>query len=231
MTHAHHRTVLPLGLTLAALSINACGGLPFPISLAPVATIFSGQVENGTNADPLPTTVTIVGSNLSGATLDFGGDGSGTDLSINSAGTVLTVTAPPNLPGRRPVIVSTAYGKVNAGVYTFRQPTPRPIVYLLTAYPTSGPFTGGTTVTLAFDGNLTYNPADPPGFTLPDVYFGAVKATGVTAPVPIPGNADRYTLTAVAPAGTGFVDITLKCPVASCYTFSTTDSVPFQYVP
>lgn len=228
---AHPHLPSLLGLTLMTLAA-ACGGGPAaPASLVPTATIFSGQVENGTNVSPLPTTVTLVGTNLQGATLDFGGEGPGTGLSINAAGTVLTVVAPPNLPGRRPVIVSTAYGKVNAGVYTFRQPTPRPTVYLLTAYPTGGPTAGGAIVTLAFDGNLTYNPADPPGFTLPDVYFGAVQATGVTAPVPIPGGVQQYAITAVAPAGSGFMDITLKCPVASCYTFSTTNAVPFQYVP
>ncbi|PNY81814.1 hypothetical protein [Deinococcus koreensis] len=228
---AHHRIARPLGLTLMTLAVSACGGLPLPLSPVPTATIFSGQVENGTNANPLPTTVTIVGTNLQGATLDFGGEGPGTALNINSAGTVLTVTAPPNRAGRRPVIVSTPNGKVNAGVYTFRQPTPRPTVYLLTAYPTSGLITGGTTVTLAFDGNLTYNPATPAGFTLPDVYFGAARATSVTPPVQILSGEERYTITAVAPAGTGFVDVTLRCPVASCYTFSTTNSVPFRYVP
>ncbi|QFP77772.1 IPT/TIG domain-containing protein [Deinococcus sp. AJ005] len=223
------------GLTLLTLAITACGGpvTPPPASLVPTATITSGATENGTNANPLPTTVTITGTNLLGATLDFGGTGPGTNLVINAAGTMLTVTAPPNLPGRRPVVVTTPNGKVNAGTYTFRQPTPRPNVYLLSASPTSGPAVGGTTVTLAFDGNLTYNPGDPAGFTLPNVYFGAVQATGVTAPVLAigPGPTEKYTITAVAPAGSGFADITLKCPVASCYTFSTTNSVPFQYLP
>src|SRR6476469_4452876 len=120
MTAHHRRPRLP-GQALLTLAITACGGgLPTPSSLVPTATIFSGQVENGTNANPLPTTVTIVGTNLQGATLDFGGEGPGTALNINAAGTVLTVVAPPNLPGRRPVIVRTPYGKVNAGVYTFR---------------------------------------------------------------------------------------------------------------
>lgn len=232
MLHAHYRTLLPLGLVLA---LAACGGgTPAPTpspSLVPTATITSGQVESGTVGDPQPTTVTIAGTNLQGATVDFGGEGAGTNLTVNAAGTLLTVTAPPNLPGRRPVIVSTPNGKVNAGVFTYLQPSPRPIVYLLTATPTSGPAAGGTTVTLTFDGDLFYNPADPPEFTLPDVYFGTVKATGVTAPVVRPGEPEGYTITVTAPAGTGFVDITIKCPVASCYTFSTTNSVPFQYVP
>lgn len=224
-----------LGLTLLTLAITACGGPTPPpaTSLVPTGTITSGNTENGTFGAPLPTTVTITGTNLQGATLDFGGEGPGTALSINAAGTVLTVVAPPNQAGRRPVIVSTPNGKVNAGVYTFIQSAPRPQVYLLSAVPTGGPVAGGTTVTLAFDGNLTYNPVDPAGFTLPDVYFGAVRATGVTAPVLAvgPGPTEKYTMTAVAPAGSGFANITLKCPVASCYTFSTTNAVPFQYLP
>lgn len=224
-----------LGLTVLTLALAACGDLPITSnpSLLPTASITSGAMEKGTNEAPEPTTVTITGTNLQGATLDFGGEGPGTDLSINPAGTVLTVTAPPNQAGRRPVIVSTPHGKVNAGVYTFRQPTPRPNVYLLKVSPASGPAAGGTVVTLAFDGDLTYNPADPPGFTIPDVYFGAVKASGVTAQVPNPGPgpADQNTITAIAPAGSGFVDITLKCPVATCYTFSTTNAVPYHYLP
>ncbi len=224
-----------LGLTLMTLTLIACGGppnTPGP-SLVPTATITSGAMEKGTNQDPEPTTVTISGTNLQGATLDFGGEGSGTNLNINAAGTVLTVTAPTNRAGRRPVIVSTPNGKVNAGVYTFRQSDVRPNVHLIRVSPTSGPAAGGTVVTLIFDGDLYYNPADPPGFTIPEVYFGSVKATGVTASVPgtDPSSVGQNTVTAVAPAGSGFVDITLKCPVSSCYTFSTTNSVPYHYLP
>ncbi len=242
-----------LCMTLITLATTACGTPPAPmttptpiptptptptptpaptppVSLVPTAIITSGATENGTNADPLPTTVTITGTNLQGATLDFGGEGAGTDLMVNAAGTMLTVTAPPNQPGRRPVIVITPNGKVNAGIFTYRQGDPRPYVRLLSASPINGPAAGGTVVTLAFDGSLTYTPATQEAFTLPEVYFGAVQATGVT-----PFQRDTVnnvnTITAMAPAGSGFADITLKCPVTNCYTFNTTNSVPFHYLP
>ncbi|MFK7602432.1 IPT/TIG domain-containing protein [Deinococcus sp. SM5_A1] len=196
---------------------------PTPVSLVPTGTITAGANENGTNANPLPTTVTITGTNLNGATVTFG-ESAGTDVMVNAAGTMLTVLAPDGLPGRRPVVVTTPNGKVNAGTYTFRQGDPRPYVRLLSASPINGPAAGGTVVTLTFDGSLTYSPAPQEAFTLPDVYFGAVQATGVA--ISSPG-----VLTAVSPTGSGFADITLKCPTSSCYTFSTTNSVPYQYLP
>ena len=67
------------GLSVLTLALVACGNLPVTASpsLLPTATLTAGAMEKGTNESPEPTTVTITGTNLQGATLDFGGEGAG----------------------------------------------------------------------------------------------------------------------------------------------------------
>ncbi|WP_310584617.1 hypothetical protein, partial [Deinococcus sp.] len=90
--------------------------------------------------------------------------------------------------------------------------------------PISGPETGGTIVKLNFIGNYNYSPVEQTYFLVPDVYFGAIKSTNVYI-----DSADK--LNAVSPPGAGFVGVTLRCPLISCYAIGTTEAVPFRYTP
>ena len=152
---------------------------------APVVTGISGNVElldpnrpPGSNLG-MPTTVTITGKNLQGASVNFGYYGAGIDLTINPEGTQLTVVAPGQKLNQTPIIVMTSYGKVNAGVFTYIQSAVRPFMHLLGLSPISGPEIGGTIVKLNFIGNYNYSPVGQTYFLVPDVYFGAIKSTNV----------------------------------------------------
>ena len=146
------------------------------------------------------------------------------DLTINPEGTQLTVVAPGQKLNQTPIIVTTSYGKVNAGVFTYIQSAVRPFMHLLGLSPISGPETGGTIVKLNFIGNYNYSPVGQTYFLVPDVYFGAIKSTNVYI-----DSADK--LNAVSPPGAGFVDVTLRCPLIICYAIGTTEAVPFRYTP
>jgi len=170
----------------------------------------------------LPTTVTITGTNLQNATVTFGTEGPGTNLVVNDNGTQLTVIAPSNRVSQHPIIVSTPYGKVNAGIFYFHQGEFRPFIRLLSITPITGPLAGGTAVKLNYTGDYNYTPASQPYFSVPNVYFGEVKSTNVYLD-------SSGSLIAVSPPGAGFVDVTMRCPLASCYSIGISDAVPFRY--
>jgi len=136
------------------------------------------------------TSVTISGSNLSGASrVSFGG-AAGTITS--DSGNRITVKSPPG-KGAVTVTVTTSGGTATAGKFTYNAPPPpppaRPVVSGVR--PNSGPTGGGTSVTIS-GSNLS-------GAT--GVSFGG-KAGSITA--------DSSTaITATSPSGSGTVDITV----------------------
>ncbi|WP_309571211.1 IPT/TIG domain-containing protein [Deinococcus sp.] len=226
----HHLVRHSLGLTVLSVVLGACGSATSTVPVTatdnrPVVTSISGNMELGDAGSPQPTTVTIVGSHFQKADVAFGLVGPGSDVTVNADGTQITVVAPANDGGRTPIIVSTPNGKVNAGIYTFLQELPRPIIRLLALTPTSGPASGGTTVTFTYDGSLNFSPVPQTPFDVPDVYFGSVKATTVQR--------SGDTITAVSPGGSGFVNVTFRCPVDTCYTLSNgiSEALPFYYSP
>ncbi len=154
----------------------------------PPPTVSSLSPTSGSSAGG--TTVTITGTNLSGATaVKFGANAA--TFSVNSS-TQVTVAAPAGAIGTVDVTVTTAGGTsaTNAGdryVYT-AAPPPVPAVSGLS--PGSGP--AGTLVTIA-GSNFT-------GATA--VSFGAVAASSFAVN-------NSTTITAVVPAGTGTVDVTV----------------------
>lgn len=199
----------------------------------PVVTGISGNVQD---RDPntglgLRNPLTITGQNLQGAAVYFRGL-PGTDVKVSPDGTSLTVLPPveaPGLTGHAAVVVETLGGAANAGVYTYTQGNMRPLVDLLTLSPAEGPASGGTPVTITFDGDVTYSPVEQPYFDVPLVYFGNVQATDVKwGPRDAAG---RRPIIAVAPAGTGWVYVSLKCPISSCYTFSAAGGLVYRYLP
>ncbi|MDQ2831212.1 MAG: IPT/TIG domain-containing protein, partial [Chloroflexota bacterium] len=155
-----------------------------------------------------PTTVVITGANFVAGetTVHFGSvDVAG---AVNADGTVVTATTTGG-SGSVALSVITDGGAADAGAFTYVAP---PTVDSVS--PTSGPATGGTTVTLT-GANFV------PGET--QVFFGGVAATALT------GSLDHSTLTAVAPphAVSDFtaVPITVDAPggqtdAATTYTYA-----------
>jgi len=209
-------------------------------SLRPMVTGLFGNQEfvgppnpNGT-ASFLPAIVTITGSNLQGATVqfgtEFGRDYYGTNVQINSDGTSLTTLAPPSHTGQVPIVVKTKYGSVNAGLFTYVVGFIRPDVHLLSLSPVSGPQAGGTVIKLNAVGDVNYTPSAAPrvDYPIPDVYFGDVKAVSYYD--------SNHVLTTVAPPGTGEVGITLKCPAVdlgnTCPSLQgRSEILPYLYLP
>lgn len=223
--HRHH-----LGLAMLSVVLAACGGATsiVPVTATdnrPVVTSISGNRELSDAGSPQPTTVTIVGSHFEKADVIFGLVGPGGNVTVNAEGTQITVIAPANDGGRTPIIVSTPNGRVNAGIYTFSQELPRPVVRLLALTPTSGAAAGGTTVTFTYDGSLNFSPVPQMPFDVPDVYFGTVRARAVQR--------SGDTITAESPGGHGFVNVTFRCPVDTCYTLNNgiSEALPFFYDP
>src|SRR5208337_2227493 len=137
------------------------------------------------------TTVTITGTNLTGATAVTFGVTAAASFTVNSA-TSITAVSPAEAAGTVDVTVTTAGGtsaKTAADQFTFT--TPGPAVTAVT--PNNGPTTGGTTVTITGT-NLT----------------GATAVTfGVTAAASFTVNS-ATSITAVSPAeAAGTVDVTV----------------------
>jgi IPT/TIG domain len=138
------------------------------------------------------TTVTITGTNFSGATNVFFGT---TAASFNdTSNTSITAVSPPGLSaGPVDVTVTTPGGTsatTPADVFTYLA---RPAVTGLS--PTFGPAPGGTLVTITGTG---FSQSDPVS-----VAFGSNQATGVTV-------VSTTTITALSPPGAGSVDVTVN---------------------
>jgi hypothetical protein len=146
------------------------------------------------------TSVTITGTNFAGfLTVQFGT--TATTFTVNSD-TQLTAVAPAGTAGAVQVTVGNSDGTSNAVAYTYLA------VPALTAIsPNQGLSTGGTAVTLTGSG-LT-------GVTA--VSFGSAAATSFTV------DSDTQ-ISAVAPAGTGFVLVTVTAPGG------TSNAVTYAYV-
>ena len=154
------------------------------------------------------TSVTITGTNFTGATLvEFGTIGA--NFTVNSA-TSITATTGQHAAGTFDVLVTNASGQsvaTSADQFTFSAPPPAPVVS--TVNPNSGPTAGGTSVVIG-GSHLT-------GAT--SVKFGSVAATALVV------NSDNQ-VTATAPAGSGTVDITV---VTAGGTSATSSSDHFTY--
>jgi len=138
------------------------------------------------------TSVTITGTNLTGATGVTIGGAAATAITVNSA-TSITATTPAGTAGPASVLVTTPAG-TNAANTLFTYATPAPMVTSIN--PTSGPTTGGTSVTISGN-NFT-------GAT--SVKFGMTNATSFTV-------ISAIQISAIAPPGSlGTVDVTVRTP-------------------
>jgi hypothetical protein len=172
----------PLGTSASSTSDQfSYGGSPAVTSVSPNA----GPPAGGT-------TVTITGTNLSGASaVNFGGAGA-TSFTVNSA-TSITATSPPGT-GTVDVTVITPSGTSAGSAADRFLYTNTPLPTLTGLSPNNGPAAGGTSVTIT-GSNFT-------GATA--VNFGS-NAAGFIVNGPT-------TITATSPAGSGTVNVTVTTP-------------------
>ena len=171
---------------------------------APAPTVTSLSPNSGTTAGG--TSVTITGTNFTGATsVTFGGNAA-TNVTVVNA-TTITATTPAGTAGTASVIVTTPGGSNSANsLYTYVTPAPT----VTAVSPTSGSTAGGTSVTLTGT-NFT-------GAT--GVTFGGSAATNVSV-------VNATTITATTPAGTaGTASVIVTTPSGSnaansLYTYAT----------
>ena len=134
------------------------------------------------------TVVTVMGTNLTGATVDFGAMPA-THVTINGTGTALVATSPAEAAGTVDITATTAGG--TSATSTADRFSYVGIPTITGVLPSAGPLSGGTEVTVTGT-NLT-------GST---VNFGnAASLGGVTV------NGAGTSLTATSPSGTGTVDV------------------------
>ena len=191
-------TTSPAGSGLVDIRVTAPGGMsvtsaadqftyigpPVITSLAPT----SGALAGGTS-------VTITGSGFSGASGVTFGAAAATAVTVVSA-TSITVTSPAGAAGTVDVKV-TAPGGTSA-TSAADQFTYLTAPSVTAVSPAGGPLTGGTTVTITGTGFTGTTGAA-------GVKFGAANATSYTV-------TSATSISAVAPAGTGVVDITVTNP-------------------
>jgi hypothetical protein len=168
----------------------------------------------GTSSGPTGggTSVTITGTNFTGATAVAFGLKLAVSFTVTSA-TSITAVAPAALAGTVDVTVTTAAGISSTSAsdhYTYTGTAPT----VTAVSPSTGPTTGGTTVTVT---GTNFNGAT-------QVKFGSTAATSFT-------DLSSTELTAVAPAGTaGVTDITVTTPYGTSST-GAADHFTYQSVP
>ncbi|WP_330228880.1 IPT/TIG domain-containing protein [Nocardia sp. NBC_00508] len=180
--------VAPAGTGAVNITVTTAGGISNSVVYAyvPAPTLAAVVPDSGPEAGG--NAVVLTGTGFTSATVvNFG-------LTPASSFTVLSDTeisaVAPARTGTAAVTVTAIGGTSNAVLYTF---VPAPSLVAVT--PDSGPQAGGTTVTLTGT-NLTDATA---------VHFGVIPATSFTV-------VSDTEITAVAPAGTGTVAVTVTTP-------------------
>ncbi|WP_324199149.1 IPT/TIG domain-containing protein [Nocardia amamiensis] len=196
---AEIRAVAPVGAGTAAVTVTTIGGTSDGVlyTFIPSPTLASVVPESGPDAGG--NTVTLAGTDLTGATAVFF-DATPAVSFTEVSDTEISAVAPAGT-GTASVTVTTTGGTSNGVSYAY-VPTPT----LTSVLPDSGPETGGDTVTLTGTGFT--------GTTAVD--FGANTAVSFTV-------VSDTEISAVVPAGIGSVDVTVTTaggvsnPVAYTY--------------
>jgi IPT/TIG domain len=204
----------PAGSGAVDVTVTAFGGTSLTsfadqFSYVPAPTVTGVSPDTGPPAGG--TTVTITGTNLAGATaVDFGSSAA-TDVVVNSENSISAVS-PIGTPGETvDVTVTTPGGKTPTNAsdrFRYLQST---ALLVKSVTPNSGALVGGTPVLIS--GNAFV------GATAVD--FGSAAATSFTVK-------SQHVISAVAPAGTGTVDVTVSSPEGVSPTGPTDQ---FSYVP
>ncbi|MGA5699741.1 beta strand repeat-containing protein [Peterkaempfera bronchialis] len=172
------------------VTITTPGGTSAGVAYTYVPAPALGSVAP--NQGPLAggTTVSLTGSNLTGATAVLFGANAATSFTVVSA-TQITAVVPTGTVGAATVTVTTPGGTTPGGVFYYYLATP----VLTGVAPGSGPTAGGTTVTLTGSGLVTAT----------GVAFGATAAAFTVV--------SDLQINAVAPAGAaGTVAVTVTTP-------------------
>ncbi|WP_082393106.1 IPT/TIG domain-containing protein [Nocardia arizonensis] len=200
VSNTHITAVAPAGVGTVPVTVTTATGtsnaLLFTYIGVPTVTSIvpnSGPVTGGT-------VITLTGTGFTGATAVTFGAVPATFYFVLSDSRIIAI-APPGT-GTVPVTVTTAAG-TSAGVSFTYLPVPT----LTSISPTSGPVTGGTTVTLTGTGFT--------GATA--VFFGILPATSFTV------DSDTQ-ITAVAPPGIGTVPVTVITVAGA------SNGLPYTYV-
>ncbi|MGY2154529.1 IPT/TIG domain-containing protein, partial [Nocardia gipuzkoensis] len=177
--------VSPAGSGIVSITVTGPGGTSNPVTfvyvIVPTITSISPTAGPASGGN----SVTITGTNFTGPlTVRFGS--TATIFTVNSP-TQITATAPAGSPGTVQVTVTGSGGTSNGVNYTYAG-----VPSLTSINPNTGPVTGGTTVVLTGTGLSTTSA----------VTFGGTPATSFTV------NSNTQ-VTAVAPAGTGTVQVTV----------------------
>lgn len=173
---------------------------PASTTSTPAPTVSSVSPTSGPASGG--TLVTITGTNFAaGASVSFGGTAAG---SVNVASsTSITCTTPAHVAGTVNVVVTNSGGQSGtfSNGFTFTSTTPPPSI--TSVMPTSGPATGGTTVTISGSNFVS-------GAT---VTLGGTPATGVSV--------TSSTITATTPAhAAGAVNVVVTNPDGQSSTLS-----------
>jgi alpha-tubulin suppressor-like RCC1 family protein/6-phosphogluconolactonase (cycloisomerase 2 family) len=176
--------------------------------LGPGPTVSSVQPSSGTTQGG--TSMTITGTNLTAASAVKFGAANATSFTVNSATSITAVS--PAGSGTVDVTVTTPEGTSATGSadqFTYVVPVPT----VTKIEPNNGPIAGGTSVTITGT-NLIGASA---------VKFGAANATSFTVN-------SATSITAVSPAGSGTVDVTVTTPEGTSATGSA-DQFTYGEVP
>ena len=193
--------VAPAGAGTVQATVATAGGTSNGVSYTYVPTPACTSITPNLGPQTGGNTVTITGTGFSGAAaVSFGGTPAPSFTIVSD--TEITAVIPAGT-GAVQVTVTTAGGTSNGVVYTY---VPAPVIF--TIVPSAGPASGGTTVTITGTG---YTSAT-------SVNFGATPAISFTV--------DSNTqITAVTPAGTGTVSVTVMT------AGGTSNGVAYTYVP
>ncbi len=192
----------PAGTGIVDVTVTTAGGTSRPVTYTYVPAPALASIAPGSGPETGGNTVTLTGTNLTGATaVRFNGTPAISFTVVS--GTTITAVAPAGTAGPVVVTVTTVGGTSNAVVYTYvAAPT------LISTTPNSGPETGGNTVVIRGTG-FTGTSA---------VRFGATPATSFTV-------VSNTEIRAVAPAGTGRRNVTVTA------AGGTSNPVAYTYVP
>jgi hypothetical protein len=157
------------------------------------------------------TSVTITGSNFTGATAVNFGSTPAANFTVNSA-TTITATSPAQSAGAVDIRVVTAIG--TSAVVTADQFTYATGPAVGTVSPASGPAAGGTSVAVS---GVNFNGATA-------VSFGSTPATSFTVN-------SGTSITAVSPAGSSTVDIRVTTPNGGTSAVVSTDQFTYAPIP
>ncbi|MFI6446254.1 IPT/TIG domain-containing protein, partial [Kitasatospora sp. NPDC050543] len=195
--------VSPAGSGTVQVTVTTTGGtsngLPYTYTVPPAPTLIVLSPSQGTALGG--NTVTIVGSGFTGASAVKFGTTAASSFTVVSDSTITAVS--PAGSGTVQVTVTTPGGTSNGLPYTYTLP-PAPTLSVLS--PSQGTAAGGNTVTIVGT-NLTTTSA---------VKFGTTSASFTVV--------SDSTITAVSPAGSGTVQVTVTT------TGGTSNGLPYNYL-